>query len=80
MNKDSKIYTEWFPFNIAPFREGFYQVNTPECPANRYSYWNGANWEVCSNIAEREPDCTISEMMGVRGTSWRGLTLDGFLS
>jgi hypothetical protein len=33
--------TGWYPGDQKPVRKGFYQVDTPGCNGNKYSYWNG---------------------------------------
>jgi len=66
--------TAWFPNTVNPVRKGFYQVFTPNCGANTYSYWNGSFWELCTVGRYKSGYDKKSRDMRKRNSQWRGLT------
>jgi len=65
--------TKWFPASVKPVRAGVYEVDTPECLGNRYSYWNGSCFEICTAHCGLPKNRCESWDMRAINARWRGL-------
>ena len=72
-------YTEWFPAHIKPVRNGVYEVDTPNCHANKYAYFDRHGWRLCSSTIEEANDQKTDledldeSSMTLKTSQWRGL-------
>jgi hypothetical protein len=73
-----KKKTDWFPSFISPYRNGVYEVRTPNNFANKYVYFDKNGWRLCARTvkgAEKEkPRITNLSSMTLFMSQWRGFT------
>jgi hypothetical protein len=60
--------TEWFPAEMNPVREGWYEVSYRSSNESEMRYYDGSDWLIM-------PDSSPGECcFGWIGDTWRGLT------
>jgi hypothetical protein len=68
-----KKYTNWFPPEIKPVREGVYEVSLGRFYSHTYAYWNGNRWGWAAlSVATATTDKATAGAS--QDKSWRGLT------
>lgn len=68
-------YTEWFPADVKPVREGIYETKSPVMndDPGRYSYWNGGSWGG-AYMDNRTAFAGRHKESMFQNRPWRGLT------
>jgi hypothetical protein len=73
-----KKKTNWFPSFVKPYRDGVYEVFTPNNFANKYAYYDKKGWRLCDLTVEQakgeKPHATNLSSMNLFKSQWRGFT------
>jgi hypothetical protein len=78
-SKQTHGVTEWFPVSVNPVRDGVYEVDTPNCLANRFAYYDSDGWRLCTREISESYDLKLGEpihgsSMYLPNSRWRGLS------
>jgi hypothetical protein len=75
MTPNTHEFTDWFPSNVKPVRDGVYRVHRIANRPLYARYTNGVWWLVHASIAEARRSRVTSGVQQSRGADWRMILL-----